>query len=63
MRTPQREEPPALVPQAKPAGKVRSRWSWAEPAVWTDHMLNTLEIGVRGGKWFSLIDKVYARLV
>ena len=38
----------------------RSRWSWVEPVVWTDRMLAALEEGVRGGKWFSLMDKVYA---
>jgi len=27
--------------------------------VWTEHMLETLERGVKGGKWHSLIDKVY----
>jgi RNA-directed DNA polymerase len=42
------------------AGSVRDRWSWTEPAVWTERMLTTLETGVKGGIWFSLIDKVYA---
>jgi RNA-directed DNA polymerase len=37
----------------------RNRWSWVEASVWTDSMLAALEIGVKGGKWFSLIDKVY----
>jgi RNA-directed DNA polymerase len=41
-------------------GSVRDRWSWVEPTVWTDRMLETLERGVKGGKWFSLIDKVYS---
>ena len=35
------------------------RWHWVEPSVWTDRMLAALEHGVKGGKWFSLIDKVY----
>ena len=35
-------------------------WSWVEPAVWTTRMLTALEKGIKGGKWFSLIDKVYA---
>jgi RNA-directed DNA polymerase len=30
-----------------------------EPTVWTDRMLTALEQGVKGGKWFSLIDKVW----
>jgi len=28
--------------------------------VWSARMLAALENGVKGGKWFSLIDKVYA---
>ena len=32
---------------------------WAHPAVWTDRMLNALFVGVKGGKWHALIDKVY----
>ena len=32
-----------------------------EPSVWTDRMLEALERGVKGGKWFSLIDKVSAK--
>lgn len=35
-------------------------WAWSEPSVWTKPMLATLESNsVRGGKWHSLIDKVY----
>jgi RNA-directed DNA polymerase len=55
------ENKPAAVPErAKQAGEARDRWSWVEPEVWTDRMLTALEKGVKGGKWFSLIDKVYA---
>lgn len=36
------------------------RWAWAEPAVWTERMLTALDEGVKGGVWFSLIDKVFA---
>ncbi len=36
----------------------RQRWAFAEPTVWTDRMLKALEEGVKGNKWFSLIDKV-----
>ena len=31
----------------------------AEPGVWTERMLVALRRGVKGGKWYSLIDKVY----
>ena len=54
----QAEARPARVPEAKQAGEVRARWAWAEPCVWTERMLTALEVGVKGGKWFSLIDKV-----
>lgn len=51
--------PPATVPEkAKQAGEARSRWSWVEPSAWTDRMLTTLERGVKGDRWYSLIDKV-----
>jgi RNA-directed DNA polymerase len=32
----------------------------AEAGVWTERMLSALANGVKGGKWFSLMDKVFA---
>ena len=56
-----KEAEPAAVPEeAKQAGEIRARWAWVEPTVWTERMLTALEEGVKGGKWFSLMDKVYA---
>jgi len=55
------EAKPASVPKAKQAGEVRARWAWTEASVWTERMLTALERGVKGGCWFSLIDKVYSR--
>lgn len=52
------DKPVAVSDGAKQAGEVRTRWAWAEPRVWTERMLTALEEGVKGGKWFSLIDKV-----
>jgi RNA-directed DNA polymerase len=37
-----------------------SKWDWVEAEVWTERMLSALGNGVKGGKWYSLIDKVYA---
>jgi RNA-directed DNA polymerase len=55
------ESPSTSVPSgAKQVEDVRARWAWTEPSVWTDRLLTTLEHGVKGGCWFSLIDKVYA---
>jgi RNA-directed DNA polymerase len=54
-------EDQAGVPQvaANLAGEVPDRWSWVERDVWTERMLTTLEAGgPKGGKWYSLIDKV-----
>jgi len=34
-------------------------WTWVEATVWSERMLAALENGVKGGKWFSLRDKVY----
>ena len=57
----QRNYQPVTVPfSATPAGEPPSVRDWANPCVWTERMLNTLETGVRGGKWHTLIDKVYA---
>lgn len=36
-------------------------WTWVEASVWNERMLAALENGVKGGKWFSLIDKVYRK--
>ena len=44
----------------KQAEETERDWSWVEPCAWTPRMLAALENGVRGGKWFSLIDKIYA---
>jgi RNA-directed DNA polymerase len=41
---------------AEPRGRD---WSWVEASVWNERMLAALDNGVKGGKWFSLIDKVY----
>ena len=55
------EQTPAAVPLAKQAGEVsvRNDWMWTKPWIWTDRMLTALVNGVKGGQWFSLIDKVY----
>ncbi len=47
------------VPLAKQGREVAPRWAWTEASVWTERMLATLERGIKGGKWFSLIDKVW----
>src|SRR5437667_10566075 len=36
----------------------RDQWWWAEASIWTERMVSALGNGVKGGKWFSLVDKV-----
>ena len=55
------ETTPKSVPEAATQfGYDLLRWKWVEPSVWTERMLTALEQGVKGGCWFSLIDKVYS---
>src|ERR1041384_6392356 len=53
-------EPSSVPEQARQEGEIRARWAWVEERVWTTPMLATLERGIKGGKWFALIDKVSA---
>ena len=57
---PQDQRPSSVPEAATQGGDVLERWLWAEPAVWTERMLTALEQGVKGGVWFSLMDKVFA---
>ena len=50
----------AEVPaRAKQAEFTPSHWAWVDRTIWTERMLAALGNGVKGSKWFSLIDKVY----
>lgn len=49
-------EVPAMAIQAETAP---THWDWVDRTVWTERMLAALGNGVKGNKWFSLIDKVY----
>jgi RNA-directed DNA polymerase len=60
MNMPPQNQPSAVPGGAKQEGEIRARWVWVEAAVWTERMLEALEKGVKGGKWFALIDKVWA---
>ena len=48
------------VPKVKQGREVALQWEWTEASVWTERMLAALERGVKGGKWFSLMDKIQA---
>ncbi len=50
---------PAVPVTAKQGAETGHRdWCWVEASIWTPRMLAALENGVKGGKWFSLIDKL-----
>src|ERR1700694_1345652 len=46
--------------EAKQGAEMGRNWAWIEAGVWTERMLSALGNGVKGGKWYALIDKVYA---
>ena len=60
MKTTHDERKPAAVPErATQAGETGPKdWEWVERHVWTERMLEALAKGVKGGVWFSLIDKI-----
>ena len=52
---------PEVSARTKQGAEARDRdWSWVEAEVWTERMVSALVNGVKGGRWFSLIDKVFA---
>lgn len=60
--TPGQETPAPVTAASKQAGEAPQRklaLSLGSSAVWTERMLDTLERGIKGGKWFSLVDKVW----
>ena len=44
---------------AKQTESAPNQWAWVDRAIWTERMLAALGNGVKGSKWFSLVDKVY----
>jgi RNA-directed DNA polymerase len=59
----EQEEAPAVPERARRGAEAVNRpreWSWVEASVWTERMVSALENGVKGGRWYSLMDKVCA---
>ena len=57
-----KSQAPAVPKRARQGAETHQRdWTWVEATVWNERMLAALANGVRGGKWFSLIDKVYRK--
>src|SRR6266699_1312601 len=48
------------VPARATQGAEARDWSWVVASVWTDRMVSALVNGVKGGRWYSLMDKVFA---
>ena len=54
------QKAPTVPGTATQGADARRTYSRVKTSVWTDRMLSALGNGVKGGKWFSLMDKVYA---
>ena len=61
MNTPPESKPAPVPLTAQQAGKVAALRAMAAPEVWTERMLAALVTGLKGNRWFRLIDKVYRR--
>ena len=48
-------QPVAETP--RPLDGLRTQMSLESNAIWTDSMLEALKTGVKGGRWYSLMDK------
>ena len=66
MSTTPQQRPDPVPSKGKPSGEdtapteqVRQRFPYASASAWTERMLTTLEEGMNGRAWYSLIDKVY----
>ena len=52
------EAVPKVPERTTPGTEADRRWWWAEASIWTERMVSALVDGVKGGKWYSLMDKV-----
>ena len=48
---------PTVPEKATQGTEGRREWWWTEASIWTERMVSALGNGVKGGKWFSLVDK------
>jgi RNA-directed DNA polymerase len=56
---PEKVNPAPAVSETKQGAEAQD-FAWAEGSIWTERMISALVNGVKGGRWFSLIDKVFA---
>ena len=53
-------QPVTVLARATHPGKTLTYWLLrSEPTIWTKRMLTALLEGVKGGKWYSLMDKIH----
>lgn len=52
------KDPQPVAQTPRPLEGFRARMSLESDAIWTERMLEALETGVKGGRWYSLMDKV-----
>jgi RNA-directed DNA polymerase len=52
-------QPVAVSEKTTRTGELLRLMLQVEPTIWTERMLTALIEGVKGGKWYSLIDKVH----
>src|SRR5579862_684989 len=55
-----RQQNAGSADEATQGGEAARDFSWVEASVWTERMLSALGNGVKGGKWYALMDKVFA---
>lgn len=55
-----KQESAGSEPSGAKRGAEARDWSWVEASVWTERMVSALGNGVKGGRWYSLMDKVWA---
>ena len=60
MKDGNRQEPAPAVPATAKQGAEARDWSWVEASIWRERMVSALGNGVKGGRWYGLMDKVYA---
>jgi RNA-directed DNA polymerase len=55
-----RQQTAGSADEATQGGEAQRDFTGVEASIWTERMLSALGNGVKGGKWFSLMDKVFA---
>ena len=60
MKSGPKQQSAGSADKATQGAEAPRTYAGVEAAVWTERMLSALVNGVKGGKWFSLMDKVFA---